>query len=234
MKRLFLFLLLMAMVLPVLTACKTDGNDPDPVPTDDNDDDDDDDDDDDIPVRTGITGLSFTHSVSELAGTWNIVKVYAGGNVSDAVADAITLNISLTLDPYELVDGEAYIHNQVYNVTGILTFGISEINTELSADDVDNFRGTAMWDSFVMGKVVDDGDFYEQPGPAIMSFRDIDDYGLYLNLVAGITADIDTTNKNLIIGMNNQGQLLIGYSSVHLERPSVEGDWVYCLIFDKE
>lgn len=189
---------------------------------------------DEIPVRTGITGLSFTNSVTALAGTWKVVKVYADGSVSNAVTDAITLTITLDLDPYELVDGVAYIHNQVYNLTGVMTFGINEINATLGVDDVDNYRGSAFWDSFVMGKVVADGGFYEQPGPAIMTFRDIDDYGLFLNLVAGINAAIDTTNKNLIIGMNGDGQLLLGYSLVHLERPSVtDGDWEYCLIFEK-
>jgi hypothetical protein len=188
----------------------------------------------DIPVRTGITGLSFTSSVTALAGTWKVVKVYADGNVSNAVSDAITLTITLDLDPYELVDGVAYIHNQLYNLAGIMTFGIADINTALGVDDVDNYRGSAFWDTFVMGKVVADGGWYEQPGPAIMTFRDIDDYGLFLNLVAGISADIDTTNKDLIIGMNNDGQLLLGYSSVHLERPTVtDGDWEYCLIFEK-
>lgn len=231
MKRLFLLLLLIAMVLPTLAACKSNEPEPTPDPTDDNDDTIDNN---EIPVRTGITGLSFTHEVTALEGTWNVVKVYANGSVVDAVSNAISINITLSLDPYELVDGETYIHNQVYNLTGIMTFGIDEINTVLGADDIDNYRGTAMWDSFVLGEVAEDGEFYEQPGPAIMSFRDIDDYGLYLNLVAGITANIDTTNKNLIIGMNNEGQLLVGYSSVHLERPSVEGDWEYCLIFDKE
>lgn len=224
MKRVFLFLLLLLMVLPIVVACQTVETEPidETEPND------------DIPDRTGITGLSFTNEVTALGGTWNVVKVYVNGTVFDAVSDAITLNITLDLDPYELVDGEAYTHNKVYNLTGIMTFGIEEINTTLSADDVDNYRGTAMWDSFVMGNVVEDGDFYEQPGPAIMSFRDIDDYGLYLDIIAGITANIDTTNKNLIIGMNSDGQLLVGFSSVHLERPSVEGDWEYCLIFDKE
>lgn len=236
MKRVLSILLLMLMALPILSACQTNKPNPKPDPNPDIDTDpkpDPDVDADDIPVRTGITGLSFTSSVTALEGTWTVVKVYADKSVSNATVNAITFKISLDLDPFELVDGDSYIHNQVYNLTGIMTFGVAEINTELSADDVDNYRGTAMWDSFVMGKVVDEGGFYEQPGPAIMSFRDIDDYGLYLNLVAGISAAIDTTNKNLIIGMNNDGQLLLGYSSVHLERPSVEGDWEYCLILEK-
>lgn len=189
-----------------------------------------------IPVREGITGLSFTNLVTDLEGTWKVVKVYADGNVSNAVADSITLTISKTLDPYELVDGVAYIHNQVYNLTGIMTFGLAEINATLGVDDVENYRGDAMWDAFVMGEVVEDGGWYLQPGPAIMSFlRDLDDYGLFLDLVAGITADIDTTNKNLILGMNNDGQLLLGYSDDHLELPTVtDGEWEYCLIFDKQ
>ena len=81
--------------------------------------------------------------------------------------------------------------------------------------------------------MVTDGEFYKQPGPATMRFKDVDDYGLFLDQVAGVSADIDTTEKTLIIGMNGEGQLLLGYSEEHLERPGTEGEWVYCLIFDK-
>lgn len=66
-----------------------------------------------------------------------------------------------------------------------------------------------------------------------MRFKDIDDYGLYLDQIAGVAGDIDTTNKTLIIGMNADGQLLLGYSEEHIERPGTEGEWVYLLIFNK-
>ncbi|MDE6922416.1 MAG: hypothetical protein K2P01_02560, partial [Oscillospiraceae bacterium] len=82
------------------------------------------------------------------------------------------------------------------------------------------------------GKVVAEGEFYEQPGPATMRFKDIDDYGLFLDQIAGVS-DLDTTEKTLIIGMNGNGQLLLGYSEEHIERPGTQGEWVYCLVFDK-
>ena len=66
-----------------------------------------------------------------------------------------------------------------------------------------------------------------------MRFQDVDAYGLFLDQIAGVSADIDTTERTLIIGLNNQGQLLLGYSEEHLERPDTEGEWTYCLIFDK-
>lgn len=188
---------------------------------------------DELPVRTGITGLSFTNEVTALEGNWKISKVYAGGKTTDAVADSISFNIKLELDPSELVDGPAYIHNQVYNLTGNITYGIAAVKDQLTADDVETFKGTAMWDAFVLGEVVEEGQFYKQNGPTIMNFRDVDDYGLFLDQVAGVAASINTKNKILILGMNNDGQLLLGYSSVHLERPNVTGDWEYCLIFQK-
>ena len=81
--------------------------------------------------------------------------------------------------------------------------------------------------------MVDEGQFYKQPGPATMRFKDIDDYGLYLAEIAGVGDGIDTTNKTLIIGLNADGQLLLGYSSEHIERPGTTGEWEYVLIFNK-
>lgn len=147
---------------------------------------------------------------------------------------AATFTITFTLDPSELVDQAAYIHNQVYNLTGDLTFGVAAINDTLSADGLDGYRGSTSWSDFPQGKVMEDGKFYQQPGPATMRFQDVDDYGLFLDqLAAGAPADVDTTDRKLILGINNQGQLLLGASEEHLERPGKEGDWTYCLIFDK-
>ena len=181
----------------------------------------------------GPTDIDFASEVTALEGEWKLAKVFVGGETADAVAGAMTLKVTLDLDPYELVDGAAYIHNQLYNLTGILTFGVDSIVTELEADDISSYKGTASWEDFSMGKVMPDGEWYEQPGPTLMSFKDIDDYGLYLDEVAGVGGDVDTTNKRLIIGMNSDGQLLLGYSSEHIERPGTSGEWEYLLIFDK-
>ena len=124
--------------------------------------------------------------------------------------------------------------SHVWNLSGVLTFGLDSINDELSADDVESYKGTTSWEAFPQGKVVEEGGWYEQPGPATMRFKDIDDYGLFLDQIAGASADIDTTNKSLIIGSNTDGQLLLGFSEEHLERPGTEGEFAYVLIFTKK
>lgn len=186
-----------------------------------------------LPAPEGPTGLDYASEVTAFEGDWTLTKVYIDEDEYDAVADAMTFKIKLELDPSELVDGPAYIHNQVYNMSAFLTFGVQDVVDELEADDVESYKGTTSWEDFPQGKVVEEGQFYKQPGPATMRFKDIDDYGLFLDKVAGITDDIDTTNKNLIIGFNGEGQLLLGYSEVHLERPGNTGAWEYCLVFDK-
>lgn len=168
-----------------------------------------------------------------MEGEWTLATVYANGAANAATADALTMKITLEVDPSELVDGAAYIHNQVYNLTGVLTFGLDSVASELAADDIESYKGSTAWSDFPQGEVVDEGEWYKQPGPATMRFKDIDDYGLYLDQIAGVAGDIDTTNKTLIIGMNADGQLLLGYSEEHIERPGTEGEWVYLLIFNK-
>ncbi|WP_294553273.1 hypothetical protein [uncultured Pseudoflavonifractor sp.] len=187
----------------------------------------------DVPTPVEPTDLDYTSDVTALEGTWTLSQVYADGATTDATAGAMSFEVSLELDPSELVDEAAYIHNQVYNLTGRLTFGLDAINQTLAADDVEEYKGSTAWSDFPQGEVVTDGDFYKQPGPATMRFKDVDDYGLFLDQVAGVSADIDTTEKTLIIGLNGEGQLLLGFSEEHLERPGTEGEWVYCLIFDK-
>lgn len=183
-------------------------------------------------VQEGPTGLDFGSDVLAMVGDWTLSQVYVDGELKTPVDNAISLRITEELDPSELVDGPAYIHNQVYNLTGYLTFGVEEIASELAADDIEEFKGSTSWEDFPQGKVVSEGEFYEQPGPATMRFKDIDDYGLFLDQIAG-ASNVDTTEKTLIIGMNGSGQLLLGYSEEHIERPGTQGEWVYCLIFDK-
>lgn len=179
------------------------------------------------------TALFYGSNVEDMAGTWNLVQVYADGATTDATPDAMSLEVTLTEDPSELVDEAAYIHNRVYNMSGTMTFGLDAINQTLSADGIDGYRGSTAWSDFPQGEVVEEGNWYKQPGAATMRFQDVDAYGLFLDQVAGVSADIDTAERSLIIGLNNQGQLLLGYSEEHLERPDTDGDWTYCLIFDK-
>ena len=189
-----------------------------------------------------IAQINFASSVTALEGTWKLGKVYTntgagtgdGRSISNAVADAITLEIELQLNPWKLVDGIAYIHNQVYDVNGVMTFGLPAINAELAEDDIESYDGLASWEDFSLGEVAPEDEFYKQPGPAIIKFgSDIRYYGLFLDLVAGVSVDINTYKSDLIIGMNSDGQLLLGYSDKSIEYPGVKANWNYCLIFDK-
>ena len=114
-----------------------------------------------------------------------------------------------------------------------MSFGIQSIIDELAADDVDYYKGSTSWEDWPRGEVVEEGGWYKQPGATLMQFRDIDDYGLYLEQIAGIKDKIDTTNKMLILGMNKAGQLLLGYCDEKIQIPGVEGTWEYVLVFDK-
>ena len=185
-------------------------------------------------TTTANIALDFASDVKTWEGEWTLTAVYANGATTAAVENALSFEIKLEEDPSELVDGPAYIHNHVWNLSGVLTFGLDSINAELSADDVESYKGTTSWEAFPQGKVVEEGGWYEQPGPATMRFKDIDDYGLFLDKIAGASADIDTTNKSLIIGSNTDGQLLLGFSEEHLERPGTEGEFAYVLIFTKK
>ena len=181
----------------------------------------------------GPTDINHSSDPKALGGTWNLVKVYIGETAYDAVPGAMTYVIKMDEDPSELVDTPAYIHNHVWNLSASLTFGLDEINSQLAADDVSNYKGSTSWEDWPQGKVVEEGGWYEQPGATRMLFRDIDDYGLFLNLIAGIEDEIDTTNKKLVLAMNKDGQLLLGFSESKLERPGTTGTWEYVLVFDK-
>ncbi len=184
-------------------------------------------------VTPASTTINFGSQTTALEGTWKLAQVKTASGAYAAQANAISLKVSLEEDPYEMVDGEAYIHNRVWNLTAFLSFGLADVKAELDADDIDSYKGSATWEAFTKGKVMADGEWYEQPGPAVVRFKDIDDFGLYLDKVAGVPDDIETTERNLIIAMNSSGQLLLGYSKSHIENEGTAGDWVYCLVFEK-
>ena len=178
--------------------------------------------------------LDYNSDVNTWGGEWTLSAVVVNGNAYTANAGALEFEIKMTEDPSELVDGPAYIHNRVWNLTGYLTFGVDSINDELGADDIENYKGSTSWEDFPQGKVMSEGQWYSQPGPAVMNFKDVDDYGLYLDLLAGVTEEVDTMNKKLIIGQNAAGQILLGFSEENLHVPGTEGEFVYVLVFDKK
>lgn len=180
------------------------------------------------------TALDHNSNVKNWEGIWNLTAVYTDGAANAAADGAMTFEITLEEDPSELVDEAAYIHNRVYNVHAKLSFGLDSIIKALEEEDLDSFyKGETGWADFPQGKVVADGDWYEQPGAAEMQFRDIDVLGLFLDQIAGVSPDVDTTAKKLIIGLNAEGQLLLGQSDARLQNPGTEDDWNYLMVFEK-
>ncbi|MFR9223589.1 MAG: hypothetical protein ACLVKN_17955 [Flavonifractor plautii] len=108
---------------------------------------------------------------------------------------------TITFLTSELVDQAAYTHNQVYNLTGDLTFGVVAINDALSADGLD-YRAPPAGPT-PQGQVVE-GEFYQQPGPATMRFQDVDAYGLFPTSGRRRPRRRDTTERNLILGLNTR------------------------------
>jgi hypothetical protein len=187
------------------------------------------------PAPAGEANLTidFTSDPKALEGSWVLSTVVVNGKTYAAVENALVYDIKLDVDPSELVDGPAYIHNQVYNPSGKLTFGLDAVNDILSEDDVEYYKGSTSWEDFPTGTVVEEGGWYKQPGPASMRFKDIDEYGLFLDLIAGVEEEVETTNKSLFMGFNTDGQLMLGYSEAKLQVEGTEGEFVYVLIFEK-
>ena len=186
-----------------------------------------------MPTPVEVWDIDYDSYCGEWGGEWVLTSVYAEGELYTAVENALTVKLTLEEDPSELVDGPAYIHNRVYNLTANIYFHLDSITSILEAEDIEYYKGTSSWEDFYRGKVVAEGQWYEQPGAAVIRYKDIDEYGLFLDEIAGVTADIDTTNKGMVIAMNGEGQLLIGYTENHIERPNVGGEWEYLLILDK-
>lgn len=152
----------------------------------------------------------------DYAGTWVLASAYlAEEGLLEVAPEAITLEIDAKVEHNVLVDMAAYVHADVTNLQGILTFSHDEI-------DVDDYKCTATWDQFGSGNSI---------GAAKFRIRD-DDEGLFFSLITG--ADVDDEDMDLmnIIGLNAQGQLILGWSEGHMENDDA-AEFSYAYIFTK-
>lgn len=181
--------------------------------------------------------INFASELTAYEGTWIVTKVYAGGDTYDAAENAINIEIEKEFlrAPVNETD---YVYNNAYNLNSVMTFGLPAINEALAEVSVadSKYTGFSAWSDFSMGEAAAHNGDFKQPGPAIMDFgNDMRNNGLFLDKVAdGISADLDTGNRRLILAMNDDGQLLLGYDRVvSWPTPDATVDWEYCLVFDK-
>lgn len=151
---------------------------------------------------------------TDYAGTWVLAGAYlAQEGPLEVAPEAATLEIAAKTEHNVLVDMAAYIHADVTNLQGTLSFQHGDI-------DVDDYKCTANWDQFGSGNSI---------GAAKLRIRD-DDEGLFFSVITG--ADVDDEDMELmdVIGLNAEGQLILGWSEGHIENDDA-AEFAYAYIF---
>lgn len=167
-------------------------------------------------------------TVKDYEGAWVLVGAYLKDAGFLAVPEnAATLEFKTQEEAYKLVDMAAYIHNDVLNLQGFLTFTYDKIDQE------EPYKVTTSWDNFPDAEVAKDGEMFVEKGAAKTKIRD-DDETLYFSVLTG--ADVDDEDMDLmnVIGINAAGQLILGYSEEHIESSkNADAEWEYVYIFAK-
>jgi hypothetical protein len=166
--------------------------------------------------------LNYEAATADYEGTWLLTAAYtAEDGFLEVAPEAIALEITLQVDFGVLVDMEAYIHADVTNLQGTLSFAHDEI-------DMEDYRCSANYDDFTNFGKNDEG-VYASTGAVKFRVRD-DDEGLFFDIITGV--EIDDMELMDVIGLNADGQLILGYSEDHIQRDA-EAEFAYAYIFTK-
>lgn len=167
--------------------------------------------------------LDYEAEPDAYVGKWVLTNAYtADDGVIDVEPDACTLEIELSIDENKLVDEPAYIHADATNLKGTISFNHDDI-------DVDDYSCSANWAGWTVVDVVGEGECYFK-GAVKFKIRD-DDEGMFFDVLTG--KEIDDMELMDVIGMNEDGQIVIGYSEDHIERDG-DAEWEYAYIFTKD
>ena len=166
--------------------------------------------------------LNYDAALTDYVGDWVLTAAYTEEDgLLEVAPEALRVEVKLNLQPNLLVDMEKYIHADVYDLQATMTFDHDEI-------DVDDYRCSAAWDGFTNVNIVGEG-HCEQSGANRLKIRD-DDEGMFFDVLTGVEVeDMELMN---VIGLNAEGEMIIGYSEDHIERDD-EAEWAYCYIFTK-
>ncbi len=166
--------------------------------------------------------LNYDATPADYEGVWVLTGAYeADAGMLDVAPEAITLEIKLQIDYNKLVDMAAYIHADATNLQGTLSFNHKEI-------DVDDYRCSASYEDFTKVIVEGEGKCYST-GAVKFKIRD-DDEGLFFDVITGL--EIEDMEMMKVLGINAEGQLILGYSDDHIERDP-DAEFAYAYIFTK-
>ncbi len=166
--------------------------------------------------------LNYEATPADYEGVWVLTGAYeADAGMLEVAPEAITLEIRLQIDYNKLVDMAAYIHADATNLQGTLSFNHEDI-------DVEDYRCSATYEDFTKVIVEGEGKCYST-GAVKFKIRD-DDEGLFFDVITGI--EIDDMDMMNVLGINAEGQLILGYSDDHIERDP-DAVFAYAYIFTK-
>ena len=166
--------------------------------------------------------LNYEATPADYEGIWVLTGAYeTDAGMLEVALEAITLEIILQIDYNKLVDMAAYIHADATNLQGNLSFNHGDI-------DMEDYRCSASYEDFTKVIVEGEGKCYST-GAVKFKIRD-DDEGLFFDVITGV--EIDDMELMNVLGLNADGQLVLGYSEAHIERDP-DAVFEYAYIFTK-
>lgn len=174
------------------------------------------------PAAEGALALNYDAEPDAYVGNWVLANAYAADKGMLKVApDACHMKIETSIDTNKLVDEAAYIHADATNLKGTMSFKHAGI-------DVDDYSCSGNWSDWTVVDIKGENEAYFK-GAIKFKIRD-DDNGVFFDVLTGDKIkDMELFN---VLGMNADGQLILGYSQGHIERDS-GAKWEYAYIFDK-
>lgn len=166
--------------------------------------------------------FNFDAVPTDYAGTWVLTSAYEIDNGFLTVPEnACTIVINAVLLENKMVDMARYIHADVYELQGQLSFSHPNISVE-------PYKCNSNWDIFTSVRVIGEGEC-EVSGANKIRIRD-DDQGLFFDVLTGVT--VEDMELMEFIGLNANGELVIGYSDDNAHKRA-GAEWLYAYIFTK-
>ena len=166
-----------------------------------------------------VLALDYEALPTAYDGTWTLTGAYeAEAGMLDVVPDACTLTIRAVISENVLVQMEKYVHADVYELEGSICF----------AGDGASYECDASWDGFTNVRV-HGKESCDVSGANMLVIRGIEADMRFEQLTGVRPPDV---RRIRYIGLNAEGQLLIGCSENHIEKDA-NAQWLYTYIFTR-
>lgn len=174
------------------------------------------------PAAEGPLALNYEAEPEAYVGKWVLSGGYtAADGMLEVTPDTCYLELETSIDANKLVDEPKYIHADAVNLKGTMSFNHPDISVE-------PYKCSANWGDWTVVNVVGEGEAYFK-GAVKFKIRD-DDEGLFFDLLTGTT--VEDMELFEVLGLNEKGQLVLGYSEDHIEKTG-NAEWEYAYLFDK-